>query len=352
MNRPGQSFAYDARVVGTVQEKSWSDYRDAQLMINRGPYDVLSVQHEFGIYGGENSEYLAEMLAGVKIPVITTLHTVLRKPSEAMRQNLRAVARHSDRIMIMNSLAVEILAKVYGIDPGKVTVIHHGAPVPSRERQRAMKQYLRLDGLKVISTFGLLSSSKGLEHAIEAMPRIVEAHPEAVYLILGQTHPVVQQEEGEQYREGLKALARKLGIEHSVRFVDKYFTKAELIAYLLASDIYLTPYLNMEQVTSGTLAYAMACGRPLVSTPYLYAQFLLGEERGLLVPPRDPAEIADACLHVLNNPDLKARMEQANWRYGQKMLWPRVGYEYLQLLQEEMTTTTVPSQPVYLRARA
>jgi glycosyltransferase involved in cell wall biosynthesis len=161
----------------------------------------------------------------------------------------------------------------------------------------------------------------------------------------------VKQQEGERYRDSLKALASSLGVEKHVRFIDKYFSKAELIAYLMATDIYLTPYLNMEQVTSGTLAYAMACGRPLVSTPYLHAQFLLGEDRGLLVPPHDHTGIADACLQIFNNPDLRARMERTNWRYGQTMVWPRIGQEYLHLFQR-IAQSVQPASSVYAPLRA
>lgn len=350
MNRPHQQFAYDPRVITTVQEDQSGDYLAAADLINHGGYDVLSVQHEFGIFGGTECDHLPMFLERVRIPVITTFHTILRYPTPAMRRNLRAVASRSDAIVVMNSLAVTLLEEIYGIDPRQVTMIHHGAPVVTRARQQTMKVDFHLHGRKVIATFGLLSSGKGLEYAVQAMPYIVKAHPEAIYLILGQTHPIVKQEEGECYREALKALARELGVHEHVRFVDKYFTKAELIAYLLATDIYLTPYLNMEQVTSGTLAYAMACGRPLVSTPYLYAQFLLGEDRGLLVPPRDPGEIADACLRILDHPTLKARMERSNWRYGQTMIWPRVGHEYLRLFRQMAQVR--PSTPSFLQAQA
>jgi glycosyltransferase involved in cell wall biosynthesis len=202
----------------------------------------------------------------------------------------------------------------------------------------------------VISTFGLLSAGKGLEYAIQAMPAIVAKHPNVLYYILGQTHPVVKQEDGECYRESLQALARELGVEAHVRFVDKYFTKAELLAYLMATDIYLTPYLNLEQVTSGTLAYAMACGRPLVSTPYLYARFLLDGDRGLLVPPHDPHGIADACLRILDHPRLQAYMEHMNWQYGRAMLWPHVGTQYLQLFRQLSALHIETTAPVPMRA--
>ncbi len=348
MNRPKETHAYDARVITTVRENQAADYQAAAALINQGRFDVLSIQHEFGIFGGETSELLAEFLEAVRIPIISTFHTVLRYPSPTMRRNLRAVAAQSSAIVVMNGLAINLLEDIYGIDPRKIVMIHHGAPVTPRERQLTMKKNLNLQGHKVVSTFGLLSSAKGIEYAIQAMPYIVDKCPEAIYLVLGQTHPIVKQEEGERYRESLKALAEGLNVQNHVRFVDKYFTKAELIAYLLATDVYLTPYLNMEQVTSGTLAYALACGRPLVSTPYLYAQFLLGEDRGLLVPPTDPAGIADACLQILAHPELKARMERANWRYGQTMMWPHVGRQYLELFQQ----TARVQAPVFTFAQA
>jgi glycosyltransferase involved in cell wall biosynthesis len=352
MQRPGQRLVYDNHVIATIEEHQPAQYTAAAELINRSGCHVLSVQHEFGIFGGEECMALPELLEAVALPVATTFHTVLSRPSPAMRRHLRAVARHSDRIVVMNALAVETLVDVYDVERQKIVVVHHGAPVVPRARLSTIKRDLGLQGRRVISTFGLLSSGKGLEYAVQAMPEIVARHPEAVYLILGQTHPVVKGEEGECYRESLRALAVDLGVEGHVRFVDKYFTKAELVAYLLATDIYLTPYLNMEQVTSGTLAYAMACGRPLVSTPYLYAQFLLGDDRGLLVPPRDPREIADACLQILDHPDLQARMERTNWRYGQTMVWPRVGQDYLRLFRRMVAEAPAPAPLLHARASA
>jgi glycosyltransferase involved in cell wall biosynthesis len=351
MNRPGQAPAYDARVVRTIQEDRLSDYLAAAQFVNRGGFDVLSVQHEYGIFGGVDCDHLSTFLEAVNIPVVTTLHTVVRNPSPAMRRSLSAVARRSAAIMVMNSLALDTLEEVYGVDRCKVSTIHHGAPPPPRERLQTIKADMKLQGRKVISTFGLLSPNKGLEYAVRAMPRIVAAHPDAVYLILGQTHPVVKGQHGERYRDSLKALARELGIAGHVSFVDKYFTKAELVAYLLASDIYLTPYLDMEQVTSGTLAYAMCCGRALVSTPYLYAQFLIGEDRGLLVPPKDAGEIADACLRILGSPVLKAQIERQNWRYGQTMVWPRVGREFLRLCRSLVSAPATATTRAYAEVK-
>ncbi len=350
MERPRQMLSYDRRVFTTIVEDDRADYLTAAQAINRAGFDILSVQHEYGIYGGESCEHLHALLDAVEIPVVTTLHTVLSEPSPAMRRHLHRVAERSQAIVVMNALAIEILESVYDIDPAKVRVIHHGAPAVSRARKYTIKSVLNIRGHQVISTFGLLSAGKGLEYAIQAMPAIVAKHPNVLYYILGQTHPVVKQEDGECYRESLQALARELGVEAHVRFVDKYFTKAELLAYLMATDIYLTPYLNLEQVTSGTLAYAMACGRPLVSTPYLYARFLLDGDRGLLVPPHDPHGIADACLRILDHPRLQAYMEHMNWQYGRAMLWPHVGTQYLQLFRQLSALHIETTAPVPMRA--
>ncbi|OPZ82110.1 MAG: D-inositol 3-phosphate glycosyltransferase [bacterium ADurb.Bin429] len=351
MERPGRGLYYDHRVFTTIREDTRSEYLAAAEAVNRREFDVLSVQHEFGIYGGEECEHLLDLMEAVEAPVVTTLHTVLSRPSAAMRRNLHRVAARSDALVVMNALGIDILAEVYDVDPSKIHVIHHGAPVVSKARKYTIKQDLGIQGSQVISTFGLLSAGKGLEYAVEAMPYIVARHPDVLYYILGQTHPVIKQEEGERYRESLQARARALGVDDHVRFVDKYFTKAELLAYLMATDIYLTPYLNLEQVTSGTLAYAMACGRPLVSTPYLYARFLLENDRGILVPPRDPRAMADACLRILDNPRLKARMEQANWDYGRAMVWSRVGAQYQQLFHSlaALRGPVVVSAPVPVR---
>lgn len=343
MNRPNEFYSYDTRVITTITENKSIDYLTAANIIKQKNYQVLSIQHEFGIYGGEECDYLLDLLDAIDIPVVTTLHTILRQPSPTMRRNLQAVLHRSAAIVVMNGLAIPVLASVYGVDAEKISMIHHGAPMPPTEHTLTIKKDLGYAGRKVISTFGLLSSGKGIEHAIQALPRIVEKHPEVIYLILGQTHPVVKQQEGEEYRESLQSLAHDLGVAAHVQFIDKYFSKAELMNYLLATDVYLTPYTNLEQVTSGTLAYAMACGRPIVSTPYLHAQFLLAEGRGLLVPPQDPNGMAEACITILDNPVLRAQMERTNWRYGQTMIWPRIGQEYLTLFQQVINQYATPT---------
>ncbi|HEY3378111.1 MAG TPA: glycosyltransferase family 4 protein [Armatimonadota bacterium] len=342
MNRPGEQFTYDARVVATVQEDRLDDYLAAAAVINRGRFDVLCVEHEYGIYGGVACDHLLRLLDAVHIPVVTTLHTLLRRPSAEMRQQLCAVAARSSKLMVMNGLAIDILVDVYGIERRKVSLVHHGAPTLTAPTATAtLKRQLGCVSQRIISTFGLLGPGKGLEYAVQAMPAVVQRHPDAYYYILGKTHPVVREQHGERYREELQALARDLGMAEHVVFVDKYFSKDELLRYLQVSDIYLTPYLDMEQVTSGTLAYAMACGRPIISTPYLHARFLLDGGRGILVPPRQPSALAEACEQLLGDPIYTAHMERANQQYGQQLLWPQVGQTFIDLCRHAQPSRRV-----------
>jgi len=345
MNRPGEQHAYDHRVIATVQENRVDDYLAVTDVINSGRFDVLCVEHEYGIYGGVACDHLLRLLDGVRIPVITTLHTLLQHPSAEMRRQLRAVAARSSKLIVMNGLAIEILSDVYGINRQKVVMVHHGAPsLTSPSKTATLKRQLGCAAQRIISTFGLLGPGKGLEYAIHAMPTVVQRHPDAHYYILGKTHPVVQEQQGERYREELQTLTRDLGIAEHVVFINKYFSKDELLQYLQVSDIYLTPYLDMEQVTSGTLAYALACGRPLISTPYLHARFLLAEGRGILVPPKQPSAIAAACDQLLGDPVYAAWMERANQQYGRGLLWPQVGQAFIDLCRQVQTPLPQPTR--------
>ena len=345
MNRPGERPVYDRRVVATAQEDHLDDYLAAAAVINSGRFDVLCVEHEYGIYGGVACDHLLRLLHAVHIPIITTLHTLLRHPSAEMRRQLRAVAARSTVLMVMNGLAIDILAEVYGIDARKVVVVHHGAPALTTPiATPTLKRQLDCAAHRIISTFGLLGPGKGLEYAIQAMPAIVQQHPDAHYYILGKTHPVVLEQQGERYREELQALARDIGMAEQVVFVNKYFSKDELLKYLQVSDIYLTPYLDMEQVTSGTLTYALACGRPIISTPYLHARFLLDKGRGILVPPAQPSAISEACKQLLGDPRYAARMELTNLQYGKQLLWPQVGQTFIDLCHRAQASPPLQSR--------
>jgi len=325
---------YSRPVVHVVDDRNEADYQAAAEFINDSPADVVSIQHEFGIYGGVEGQGMYRFLSTIAKPVVTNLHTVLPEPDQKTRDMIRALAEKSERVMVMNPIASEILRRDYDIAPRKVAFINHGAPSPSTQPREAIKQQLGLGGKKVMCTFGLVGAGKGLEYAIQALPHVLRRHPDLVYLIVGQTHPGAMRDGVDDYREALTRMSTELGVEDSVRFVNHYLTKDEIISYLAASDIYITPYINPHQICSGTLAYAVAAGRAIISTPYLHARFLLGGDRGLLVDFASAESISEAALRVLDAPELQARMESRTRAYGQRLLWTEVGARYRGLLRE------------------
>ncbi len=328
---------YSRPVVHVVDDRNETDYRAAAEFINDSPADLVSIQHEFGIYGGMEGRGMYRFLSTIAKPVVTNLHTVLPQPNQMTRDMIRALAEKSERVMVMNPIASEILRRDYDIVPRKVAFINHGAPSPSTRPREAIKQQLGLGGKKVMCTFGLVGAGKGLEHAIKALPQVLRRHPELVYLIVGETHPGALRNGADEYRESLTRLIGELGVEDSVRFVNHYLTKDEIISYLAASDIYITPYINPHQICSGTLAYAVAAGRAIISTAYLHARFLLGGERGLLVDFASAASITEAALRILDTPALQAELESRTRAYGRRLLWAEVGARYRNLLCEVLS---------------
>ncbi|MBE9566439.1 MAG: glycosyltransferase family 4 protein [Proteobacteria bacterium] len=325
---------YSRPVVHVVDDRNEKDYQTAAEFINDSPADVVSIQHEFGIYGGVEGRGMYRFLSTIAKPVVTILHTVLPEPDQKTRDMICALAERSDRVMVMNPLASGILRRDYDVAPEKLAFINHGAPSPSTERREAIKQRLGVGGKKVMSTFGLVGAGKGLEYAIQALPPVLRRHPELVYLIVGQTHPGAIYSGTDEYRASLTRIIGELGIEDSVRFVDHYLTEDEIIGYLAASDIYVTPYLNPHQICSGTLTYAVAAGRAIISTPYLHARFLLEGGRGLLADFASAESISEAALRVLDAPELQAQLESRARVYGQRLLWTQVGAQYRSLLRE------------------
>ena len=325
---------YSRPVVHVVDDRSEKDYQAAAEFINDSPADLVSIQHEFGIYGGVEGQGMYRFLSTIAKPVVTNLHTVLPEPDQKTRNMIRALAEKSERVMVMNPIASQILRRDYGVSLRKVAFINHGAPSPSTQPRAAIKQQLGLSGKKVMCTFGLVGAGKGLEYAIQALPRVLRRHPDLVYLIVGQTHPGAIRDGVDDYREALTRMITELGVEDSVRFVNHYLTKDEIISYLAASDIYITPYLNPHQICSGTLTYAVAAGRAIISTPYLHARFLLGGGRGLLVDFASAESISEAVAHVLAAPELQTQLESRTRAYGQRLLWTEVGARYRGLLRE------------------
>lgn len=337
---------YSWPVAAVVDEMIDEEYEAAASYIDESRAEVVSIQHEFGIFGGAEAGGLFRFLHRLNKPVVTTLHTVLPEPEAVIRRNLRRVASQSDRLVVMNGFAVDILERDYGVDRTKVSLIHHGVLRPSLETREQAKEKLGLAGRRVLSTFGLVARGKGLEYAISALPGVLRRHPDVCYLIIGQTHPSVQRVEKERYREELMALVAELGLGDSVRFVNRYVSKSEIVRYLAATDVYITPYLEPSQITSGTLAYALAAGTAVVATPYLYARFLLGAGRGLLVEFRSSDSIARAVNSVLDSPDLQMDLQRRGRIYGQQMAWPAVGARYLRLFDEAVRERSRAPKPV------
>lgn len=340
---------YSRPVVHVVDDSREEDYQEAADFINESPAEVVSLQHEFGIYGGVDGVGIHRFLARIAKPVVTTLHTVLPNPDAKIHEMVRALGEKSERLMVMNPLANQILRSEYQIPARKLAFVHHGAPAPLTEPRREVKARLGLEGRKVMCTFGLVGPGKGLEYAIAALPRVVARHPELLYLIVGETHPGARPGGVDAYRETLTRMIQDLGLAESVQFVNHYLTKDEIVSYLAASDIYITPYLNPHQICSGTLAYAMAAGRAIISTPYLHARFLLARERGLLVSFADSESIAEAMQRVLETPGLQFTLEARARAYGQRLLWPEVGARYRNLLREVVSQHARPRTPVIVR---
>ncbi|WP_136162634.1 glycosyltransferase family 4 protein [Sphingomonas flavalba] len=330
---PGAAYAFPDAVGMTVAQDDPDAYRRAaDWLRGRGP-DVVCVQHEFGIYGGPAGAWLLDLLERIDAPVVTTLHTVLTDPSADQRRVMMALARRSARLVVMAERGLAILRDVYGVPIHKIMVVPHGVPDVPLSPPDAFKAEFGLAGREVLFTFGLLSPNKGIEHMIAAMPRIVAARPDAVYVVLGATHPHLIAREGEAYRERLAALAAARGVGDHVRLINRYADDAALLRYLAAADIYVTPYLNIAQITSGTLSYAVALGKPVVSTPYWHAEELLGDGCGVLVPVGDADALADAAITLLSDDARRAAIGRRAYAAGRTMLWSRFAHRYMRMFR-------------------
>ncbi len=332
-------YDYPECVRRQVIENEYDGYRSAADFLNKGYYDVLSVQHEYGIFGGDSGAYLLNLLREVNMPIVTTLHTVLQRPSPEQRAVTRELLQLSSRIVVMSDLAVKILTSEYGHQWNSIDHIPHGIPDFSKTDSLTAKARLGIEGLMVL-TFGLLSPDKGIQYAIEAMPKVLERWPNTTYVVLGATHPNVRSHAGEAYRESLMALAEKLGVSKNVSFVDSFVSKEDLVEYLSASDIYITPYLNPQQITSGTLAYALGAGKAVISTPYLYAEELLAEGRGMLVPFRDSDSIADSIVKLQDEEPFRKEMGRNAAQFCQPMRWSEVGKRYHYALKQAISDSS------------
>ena len=327
MNDEGMHHAYPPRVRFEIAENDLPSYRRAADFLNVNRVDVVSVQHEYGIFGGKAGSHVLSLLRELRMPIVTTLHTILGAPNSHQREVMDELTRLSERVVVMSANGAELLKQVHGVPDSKIDLIPHGIPqLPEGQN----KDRLGLEGKSVLLTFGLLSPDKGVEYVIDALPAILRKHPDAVYIVLGATHPHVREQHGEIYRLMLEARAKRLGVDASVIFHDRFVSHEELVEFLSAADIYITPYLNSEQITSGTLAYAVGFGKAVISTPYRYAREVLADGRGLLVPWRDSGAIAESVSSLLGDPALRAGVEQSAALYGRSMTWPVVAGRYLE----------------------
>ncbi len=333
LDDPAHPLAYED-VAGTIACNDPEDYARAARQINESGVDAVWLQHEYGIFGGDDGAMVCHFVDRLAAPLILTLHTVLKEPTAHQRAILDRLVVRASRIMVMSQHSKQVLEQEYRIPRRVIEVIEHGAPDRPFGRHEEFKARLGLQDRKVLMTFGLLGPGKGLEHAISALPAIVARHPEVLYRIVGATHPNLVAREGEAYREKLEQLAADLGVADHLVWDNRFLETGELLDQLEACDIYLTPYPGLQQATSGTLSYAVALGKALVSTPYVHARELLGNGVGVLIDPGSSAAIADAVNALLDNPDELAAMQRRAWARGREMIWPRFAESSARLIDK------------------
>lgn len=324
-----ESYDYSPQVHLRIPQNSLSEYSLAADRINHSQADVVCLQHEFGIFGGQQGSFVIELLRELRMPVVTTLHTILREPGPQHLKIITQLSDLSDRIVVMSERSVDYLREIYGVTQEKIVLIPHGIPDVPFVNPDTFKEKYGLTGKRVIMTFGLLSPDKGIETVIDALPEIVRLHPQVVYMIVGATHPHYKADHGEDYRISLHLRAKKSGVEDHVIFHDHFVSEAELIHFIGAADIYVTPYLKEEQIVSGTLAYALGAGKAVISTPNWYAQELLAGGRGRLFPFRDSEALARHVIDLLDHPDELLAVRGRAYAYGRQMIWSHVGGQYL-----------------------
>jgi polysaccharide biosynthesis protein PslF len=334
MNEAGQSYEYSSQVRYTVDRDTRAQYREAAQKVNASTRtQVVSIQHEYGLFGGEYGEYLLDFIGALRVPVALTMHTVLERPNHTLRRVTEELINRSSSVVVLAESARDILSQYYSrANLDKVEFIPHGTPSVRREPTERFKRELGLDGYTVLSTFGLLGPDKGIEYAIQSLPEIVARHPDVVYLVLGQTHPGQKRYAGESYREMLMRLVDELHLHEHVRFYNRYLSMPELMQFLRATDIYVIPYLNPLQIASGTLSYAVAAGKAVISTPFVYAREVLGSGRGVLADFRDPRSLTSSINGLLEQPDIKEEIERRAYTFGRRMHWPNVGVAYCRML--------------------
>ena len=330
VNDSEAGYAYPPRVRFELTEKDIDSYRRAADFLNINNVDVVSLQHEYGIFGGRAGSHILALLEALRMPVVTTFHTVLQEPTPDQRRVLEKVAHLSERVVVMSERGAGFLQTIYGVAPEKIDLIPHGIPDVPFVDPSFHKDKFGVEGKTVLLTFGLLSANKGIETVIEALPAILEKHPDVVYIILGATHPNVLRNDGESYRLSLQWLAQEKGVEGQVIFYNRFVSIEELTEFIGAADLYITPYLDPRQITSGTLAYTVGASKAVISTPYWYAEEMLADERGVLVPFCDPASLAEQVIDLLDNDAQRHAMRKRAYLFGREMVWLQVAQRYME----------------------
>jgi glycosyltransferase involved in cell wall biosynthesis len=322
-------YQYPDVVRFEIEEQDLNSYRHAADFLNTGNVDIVSVQHEYGIYGGPAGSHLLALLRELKAPVITTLHTVLLKPNPDQYRVMQKLIAYSTRLVVMTERGKTILHEVYRASPDKIDLIAHGIPDVPFGASDSYKGQFGVGGKKVLLTFGLLSPNKGIEHVLHALPDVVAEFPDVVYIVLGATHPHELRTRGEAYRLGLETIAKKNNLENHVIFHNRFVELKELTEFIGAADLYVTPYLDEAQITSGTLAYAFGAGKPVISTPYWHAAELLRDQRGILVPFADAKAIAREVTALLHDETRRKAMSDNAYKLGRSMVWSNTAGLYM-----------------------
>jgi len=344
INDGQSSYLYPERVRFEISEGDVASYREAAEFLNAENVDLVCLQHEYGIFGGKSGNYIIELLKHLNMPVITTLHTVLREPNLDQRVVMHKIAARSERLIVMSQHSSRILQEVFRVPAEKIDLIPHGIPDLPFVEPDVYKDSLSLTGKAVLLTFGLLSPNKGFESVIRALPQILSQCSNIVYVIAGATHPQVRAREGDRYRDQLQALAKELGVEREVIFHNRFVSPQEMAALVGSADIYITPYCHEAQAVSGTLAYALGAGKAIISTPYWHAAELLDDGRGTLVPFENPVAIAAAAIELLNNDAKRQSMRRRAYLYSRRMVWNRAAQSYMRSF---MCARANRTQPVY-----
>lgn len=332
-----EGYEYPPRVRFELTENDIESYRRGADFLNINNVDIVSLQHEYGIYGGKAGRYILTLLRELRMPVITTFHTILRDPNPDQRRVLEEIALLSNRVVVMSNRAVEFLKDIYHIPAKKIDLIPHGIPDVPFVDPSFNKDLFGVEGKSVLLSFGLLSPNKGIENVISALPAILKKHPNVVYIIVGATHPSILRNEGETYRMSLQRLADEKGVDSNVIFINRFVEINELIQFIGVADIYITPYLDEAQITSGTLAYTVGAGKAVISTPYWYAEEMLAEERGALVPFQDPPALAEQVIDLLDNESNRHAMRKRAYLYGRSMIWPEIANRYMHCFERART---------------